>query len=216
MKKITDLLKPNILIIFGAIYLLVYLNWLAYGGAGLALGIIAVIFSACYLAIGILGAIIGDKLSPMLKKVFDIVAVSMFPIFMFVYFLLMTINVYQGMGPTSWIIYILGMVASLTVVGLYIVSRFAKMPIMQRLAYLFAAIFALALLLNILFDIAGATNVLGNISIIEVVLYGLYLFYLFNALGKVEEAPQEEPAPAQEAPQEDPVPQAAPEENVAE
>ena len=39
MKKITDYLEQNILIIFGALLFIYYLNYLAYGGAALALGI---------------------------------------------------------------------------------------------------------------------------------------------------------------------------------
>ena len=34
MKKITDYLKPNILIVFGALLFIYYLNFLSYGGPG--------------------------------------------------------------------------------------------------------------------------------------------------------------------------------------
>ena len=39
MKKVTDFLKPNILIILGALLLLVYINLLQGNGAALAIGI---------------------------------------------------------------------------------------------------------------------------------------------------------------------------------
>ena len=107
MKKVTDFLRPNILIVFGALLLLFFLNYLQYTGGTLAIGIIAVIMSAYYLAIGILGIIIGDKLP---KKILDIISVVFFPVFMFVLFLIQTIQAAQidnFMGPTAWIIAIL-------------------------------------------------------------------------------------------------------------
>ena len=197
MKKITDILKPNILIVFGALFFLVYLNYLSYSDEALALGIIAVIFASYYIAIGILGIILGDKFSPMLKKVFDVVSACLFPIFMFIYFLMMTINIADYMGPTAWIIAILSLVASLAAPAFFAVSKFINKPLFVRIAFLSVAIFALALLLNVLFDASGATTVLGNISIVGVVLYALFIIYLFNALNKAEETPKQE-APKQE------------------
>ena len=192
MKKITDLLKPNLLIIFGALLFLVYLNWLSATDEALALGIIAVVFSAYYLTIGILGIIIGNKFSPMLRKIFDVISACLFPLFMFTYFLIMVIDINQVMGPTAWIISILSMVASLAVVTFVIISKFVNKPIMLRFAYLSAAIFALALLLNILFDAIGNTTALGDISIVLVALYALFVICLFNIISKVDEPKKEE------------------------
>ena len=203
MKKVSDLLMPNILIVFGALLFLYYLNWLSYGGAGLAIGIFAVIISVYYLAIGILTVVLGDKLSPMVRKIFDVISVSLFGIFMFVYFLLITINAAQAMGPTSWTIEILSMVASLALVAFFVISRFVNKPALLRFAYLFSAIFALVLLLNILFNIQGQSTKLGEIDILLTVIYIIFVLYLFNSLGKAEpkqvETPEEkEPDPAEE------------------
>ena len=104
MKKIGDFLKPNILVIFGALLLLYFLNYLSLNGAGLAIGIIAVVLSAYYLVVGILGILIGNKFSPQLKKIFEVLSVSLFGAFMFTYFLLTTITGAQInglMGPTA-------------------------------------------------------------------------------------------------------------------
>ena len=40
MKKIGDFLKPNMFIIFGALLLLYFLNYLSLNGASLAIGIL--------------------------------------------------------------------------------------------------------------------------------------------------------------------------------
>lgn len=191
MKKITDFIKPNILIIFGALLFLYYLNYLSYGGAGLALGIIAVIFSAYYLAFGILGLLMGDKFSLVLKKIFEIISVSLFVLFMFIYFLLVTINVADAMGPTAWTIKIVSMIACLGLLGIYIVSRFVNVPVLSRLSGLFALIFVLVLLLELLFTVDGSATVLGNIDILLAAIFTIFSFYLFSTLQKgAEEAPK--------------------------
>ena len=200
MKKVTDYLKPNALIISGALLFLYYMNFLSYGGAGLAIGIIAVVCSACFLAVGILNIIAGDKISPMTKKAMDAAAVGLFAAFMFAYLLILTITYakseYLTMGPTAWIISIVGMIASLSLLVVSIVSRFFDSADFLRFAYLFAAIFALALLLNILFNADGSGTTLGGIDVILAAIYVTFTIYLFDTLGKTQAAPVEEDASA--------------------
>ena len=215
MKKIGDFLKPNILIIFGALLLLYFLNYLSLNGAGLAIGIIAVVLSAYYLAIGILGIFVGNKFTPQLKKIFEVISVSLFGIFMFVFFLLTTINGAQInglMGPTAWTIEILSMVAALAMVAVYIIARFANKDVLMRFAVLFAAIFALALLLNVLFDITGNSRVLGNVDILLVAIYAIFVFYLFNTLTNKPEANEEAAKEVEEKKEEPQQEENAPEE----
>ena len=190
MKKVTDFIKPNILIIFGALLLLFFLNYLQYQGGTLAIGIIAVVMSAYYLAVGILSIILGDKLP---KRVLDIVSVAFFPAFMFTLLLIQTIQATQIenlMGPTAWIIAILSMVASLGLLVIYLLAKLMNQGPLNRFAYLFAAIFTLALLLYVLFDVRGNSVVLGNLDMILVAIFVSYVFYLFSALGNSEEAPK--------------------------
>ena len=207
MKKVTDFLKPNILIVFGALLLLFFLNYLQYTGGTLAIGIIAVIMSVYYLTIGILSIIVGDKLP---KKVLDLISVMFFPVFMFILFLIQTIQAAQidnFMGPTAWIIAILSMIASLALPAIYLISKLMNKGPLARFAYLFAAIFVLALLLSILFNARGDSVVLGNINMILVAIYASYVFFLFSCLGAPEEAPkaveEKKEEPAQEPATED-------------
>ena len=198
MKKVTDYLKSYALIICGALLFLYYMNWLSYEGAGLAIGIIAVVCSACFLAVGILNIIAGDKFSANNKKLFDAATVGLFAAFIFAYTLILTINLAQVegyMGPTAWIIAILTMVASLCLCVMYIVSKFADIAGLDRFAYLFAAIFALALLLNIMFNNSGAATTLGAIDVILAVIYVTFTIYLFDTLSKPQAAPAAEEAP---------------------
>ena len=194
MKKIGDFLKPNMFIIFGALLLLYFLNYLSLNGASLAIGIFAVILSAYYLVVGILGILIGNKFSPQLKKIFEVLSVSLFGAFMFIYFLLTTINGAQInglMGPTAWIVQILSMAAALGLAVVYTIARLVNIDALMRFAYLFSAIFALALLLNILFDISGDSRLLGNVDILLVVIYVIFTFYLFSTLTNKAESKEE-------------------------
>ena len=192
MKKFTDFLKPHILIIFGALLFIYYLNFLSYGGAGLALGIFAVILSAYYLVVGILLVLMGDKFSPTCQKMLGTLSVALFAIFMFVGFLITVIEASGIMGPTAWVIKILSIVASLAFAVIYIVSKFCDKPVLLRFSYLFALIFVLALLLDILFDVAGDSRLLGNIDVLLVVIYAVYTFYLFGSLEKIKEVPSQD------------------------
>ena len=184
MKKVTDFLKPNVLIILGALLFLYYFNLISGNGATLARGIIAVSCACYYLSIGILDIVIGNKFSQNTRKLFDIISVCLFPLFMFVLFLIQTIEGAKNMGPTAWIIAIFSLIASLSLAVFYLLSKLVDKSIIQLLSLLLAAIFGLVLLLNILFTRRGNSIVLGNIDVILVVIYLAYLFYLFNSFKK--------------------------------
>lgn len=223
MSKIRELLKPYLAIIFGALLFLIYLNNLSQvAPEALALGIIGVILAIIYIGIGIVDVLAGDKLGKTVKTVFGVILVSSFPIFLFIETLLTTIQLaqLQAMGPTAWTIAIINLIASIAFVAIYCIARFVPQKVLKRLAFLFGAIFTLALLLDILFDVTGAPTMLGNIAIIMIALYVIYGVMLFKGLSELEEeAPKveaqeaetevveekpEEEKPAEEQPAEEP------------
>lgn len=201
MSKIRELLKPYLAIIFGALLFLIYLNNLSQvAPEALALGIIGVILAIVYIGIGIVDVLAGDKLGKTVKTVFGVILVSSFPIFLFIETLLTTIQLaqLQAMGPTAWTIAIINMIASIAFVAIYCIARFVPQKVLKRLAFLLGAIFTLALLLDILFDITGAPTALGNIAIIMIALYVIYGVMLFKGLSELEEeAPKAEPQEAE-------------------
>ena len=185
MKKIGDLVKPFASVIFGALLLFYYLNYLQGQGQQLALGIVALIMSIYYIAVGIIASIMGDKLQANARKVFDVISMSLFPLFMFINFILMATSGFN-FGPTGWILIILSMNGSLLFSALYVVAAFANVPVLKRLSQLFGAIFVLVLLVNVLYAYAGSNNpagwvYLGEIDVILVVIYSLFSFMLFNS-----------------------------------
>lgn len=204
MKKVTDFLRPNLLIIFGAILLLYFLNWLSYGDAGyVATGVYAIMAGGCFLAIGILNIALGDKVNQMMRKIFEAVAVGLFGTLMFTYFLVITINMANAMGPTAWIIKILSMVASLGLVGLYIPAKFSNQKALVRFTFLASAVFALVLLLDLLFIPTGDAAQLDDIQIVLAAAYVLFVIYLFGSIEKeslvvYKEQPKQVEAPKEE------------------
>lgn len=184
MKKVTDYLKSYVLIIFGALLFLYYLNYLSYKGKALAIGIFAVVISAFYLVVGVAQVLADDKIPTEAKKAIDALSVGLFAIFIFVSSLLVIIDLSEVMGPTAWTIGILTMVASLALAVVYFASEYAAQSAPCRLTRLVSAIFALALLLNLLFDVAGDSIVLGNLDVLLVVIYGVFTYYLFGSVEK--------------------------------
>ena len=197
MKKVTDLLKPYLSIIFGALLLLLYFNLLSFGGALLALGIIATVLAAYFLITGILAIAMGEKLSKKAKSLINLIGVSGFSAFMGVYFLLDLINRAKAskgdfgtpVGPAGWTIGILSIGASFGLLLVLVIAFAMKSKDFARIAFLFGAIFVLALLLDVLAP-AGNPISLGAVVVLQVVLYGAFVGILFNVLSSLNSEEQ--------------------------
>ena len=201
MKKILDFIKPFLFIILGALLLLIYLNSLQLQDAQLAMGIVGIVVAVYYLGLGIVVAILGDKLPASLRGILDLVAICLYPVFGFVGDLLNVIDYHDMFGPTGWVIVILSMVASLAAAALYVVAYFVKGKLLVRLAQLAAMVFVLTLVLDIVFDFAGGVTILGNIPLVVIAVYACYGFELFkavSALSAEKEAPKAKPEEAAE------------------
>ena len=205
MKKIKELLKPFIFIIFGALLFLYYFNGLSSEGAGLAISIIAIILAAYFLAVGILSVVLGDKLGKA-KGLLNLIGVATFPLFLGVVELITLINLadIEGyLGPTGWTISIVTIATAFGLGALLFVSYFVRSKGLHRVTFLFGAIFVLALLLDVLLLVDGSPATIGQVVILQVVLYACYVSMLFEVLAsfkenkepkKVEEAKEEKPA----------------------
>ena len=190
MKKIKELLKPFIAIIFGALLFLFFFNYLGVGGPYLAIGIVAIVLSVYFLVVGILSVVLGDKLGKG-KGVLNLVGVAIFPLFMGVIFLLSLIGNAKSesvyLGPNGWTIAILSIAAAFVLGILLFIAYFVKSKGLHRVTFLFGAIFVLALLLDILIS-EGFAVTLGSIVVLQVVLYGAYVSMLFEVLSSFRES----------------------------
>ena len=213
MKKIKELLKPFIFIIFGALLFLCYFNGLSSEGGGLAISIIAVVLAAYFLAVGILSVVLGEKLGKT-KGLFNLIGVATFPLFLGVVELITLINLadIEGyLGPTGWTISIVTIAAAFGLGGLLFVSYFVRSKGLHRVTFLFGAIFVLALLLDVLLLVDGTPTTIGQVVILQVVLYGCYVSMLFEVLSSLKENKEPKKAePKEEKPAEEEKPEVQP------
>lgn len=182
MKKIQVVAKPFLSIVFGALLLLTYLNWLSLDGGALVIGVIALLMSLYYLGAGITEAVAGDKLPLKTKKVFDIIDISLFSAFASIYYLLYITNLSDQMGPTGWIVVLAALLLSLALAIFSIIARLVSNPVLKRLDVLFSALFMAALVLTLLFDSVGNPIKLGSIDVISLVIYALFGMMLLESL----------------------------------
>ena len=161
------------------------MNMLSASGAQLALGIIGFVFAVYYLSVGIM-EIVWPSMPATAKRVFNIISISLFPTFMFIYFIFAIVNSASQMGPSLWVITIVGMLSALTLAVFYIISRFAKNEVFVRLASLFGMIFTLCIICAILFAPSAQTfsAKIGDIEIVPILIYSLYCSLMFNSLKK--------------------------------
>lgn len=189
MKKIKELLKPFIAIIFGALLFLFFFNYLGLGGSGLAIGIVAIVLSVYFLVVGILSVVLGDKLGEA-KKLLNLIGVATFSLFMGVIFLLTLVgnarNDRTYLGPNGWTIAILSIAAAFGTGILLIIAYFVRSKEFHRVAFLFGAIFVLALLLDVLIS-EGFAVALGDIVVLQVILYAAYASMLFDVFTSLSE-----------------------------
>ena len=186
MKKIQVVAKPFLSIVFGALLLLTYLNWLSLDGGALVIGVIALLMSLYYLGAGITEAVAGDKLPQKAKKVFDILNISLFSAFASIYYLLYITNLSDRMGPTGWIVVLAALLLSLALAIFSIIARLVSNPVLKRLDVLFSALFMAALVLTLLFDSVGNPVTLGSIDVISLVIYALFGAMLLESLTSKE------------------------------
>ena len=193
MKKIQEVAKPFLSIVFGALLLLTYLNWLSLSGGALVIGIVALLMSLYYLGAGITEAVVGEKLSPKAKKVFDIINISLFSGFASIYYLIYITNLSDRMGPTGWIVALAALLLSLALAVFSIIARLVSNPVLKRLDVLFSALFMTALVLALLFDSVGNPITLGSIDVISLVIYALFGVMLLESLTNKPAKPVETP-----------------------
>ena len=195
MKKIQELLKPVLLIVFGALMFLLYLPYIQGDDAKyLVLGIFGAVFATYYVAVGVLNVTLGDKINANAKQIFDIFNVSLFA-FLVMYNVIAdvaTICQYNAdsITTTGWIINVFIIMAAGALIVMTIVSKTTNKPVLDRLTFMFAGLFGLALLLNVTFNVYGNPTALGNIVIATVALYAMFIPVMFQAIGKPEAAEQ--------------------------
>lgn len=195
MKKVMDLFKPFLALVLGILMFLFYLNYYVKSdvpGTALAIGIVGLVIACWFIFVGVFG-VAWPRMPAGLKKAFDIVSIVSYATFIFVELLIEVIQLHAAMGSSSWIVYILAMVASMGLSVVYIISRFVKGEAMARVASIFGMVFVLALISKILFPAGkGDPVTLDDISVVPVLIYIVYCSLLLKSLAKEKRAPAQE------------------------
>ena len=182
MEKLRQLTRPFLAVILGTLLMLVYINLLPLEGEALALGIIGLIVGVYYVATGILKVLLLDKFSEKTRKVVGVISVSLFPLFMFVSFLLRIVRAAELLTPTGWIISIISLVGSLGLAVVFCLANIVRAPLLKRLAQLFVIFFVVIMIVDVVFDTLGDPNALGAINVANFAIYFFYGDLLFASL----------------------------------
>ncbi len=205
--KFMKFAKPLLSMTLGTLLILGYLNLLQGGGEALAIGIIALILGLSYVGYGVVAFLFADRLPAKAKDGIEVAGVAIYPLFLFVYMLLIVIQLEGNLGPTGWIVAIIAMTSGLGFLAVFASSRFVDSKPLRQLSYLCAAIFGLALVLLLIFNINGNARGIGDLTLLELLEYASYGGLLALAFMKKDEPREEAPAeeePKEEAPAEEP------------
>ena len=182
MKRVYEMVKPFFSIIFGALIVLAYLNGLMGGGTMLAFGIVGLILGLFYIGKGVTFILAGDKLSNNARVGLEMAGVCLYPLFIAAVLLNLFITANNNFGPTSWVIYILGLAASLIFACSYAGSRFTDNASLKKVATLFGLSFGVYLVLDTLFNINGFVVSIGDLSIVHLILIALYIYMMIEGI----------------------------------
>ena len=186
MKKVQEFIKPFLTLVFGALFLLVYMNYLAAEEGYLAIGIIGVTFASVYIGAGVVELILGEKLPAIVRKIISLVVIASYGLFLFTCVLIDVIYLYEALLPTGWVIAITSLIAFLAMPALFIVVNFVSNKVIYRIALIVSAVFALALILRHLFQFTGLPDVIGNISLTMLAIDILFALVFYNAFKGIE------------------------------
>ena len=196
-----DLFKPFLALVLGILMFLFYLNYYVKSGVPgttLAIGIVGLVVACWFVFAGVIG-VAWPRMPVGFKKTIDIISIVSFATFVFVELLIQVIQVYAAMGASSWIVYILAMIAALGLSVMYIISRFVRGEAVARIASIFGLVFVLALISKILFPAGeGGPVSLDDIPVVPVLIYVIYCSLLFKSLAKEKRTHAPAPIPVDE------------------
>lgn len=171
MKKITNN-TSLVALVLGAIMILYSLAFLSLGGNALVIGIFGLLFGIAYALVFVFSIL--NLANKNLDLVKGCILVAAFPLFSFVYYLIIVIQASNALTITNWIILILILIAALASATLGIIFLIMNNSKIKRIANL--AIISLVALLIILlvFPIGGVAAAIGDLSLVDILFIICY------------------------------------------
>ena len=201
MKKLSEMVRPFLSIIFGALLFLSFFNYLQFQGAALAVGIIATVLTAYYVCVGIVNIFV--KLEEKTKGLLDMCSIALYLVFLFVVYLLAIIGEAKAgewgtWGPLGWTLNIIYMSVSLVLALLFVGARLTGNGALGKFTSLFATIFVGSLVLQLAIAADGTQTAFGDIVILDLVMKACFAYMLFLGLGGLNKTPEQKQETEQE------------------
>lgn len=182
MKKVLDLVKQFVAIVFGALIILCYLNDLSVGGTATVRAVFAFLVGSYFILIGLLGMLCKEQIGEKALKIMNGAGMAAYASLFFLIVMLDVIDLNAGYGVNGWVIADFALTVSIAFAVLYIIVLFVNNRVVIRLANLFGMLFLLAIVLyGIVFTPIGNRNTLANIALITLIIRVTYAsIYLGN------------------------------------
>ncbi|MBQ7276393.1 MAG: hypothetical protein IJS58_03990 [Bacilli bacterium] len=171
MKKL-NISAPLLSLIIGTLILLFALTIIGLSTASTIISIFGIVIGISYIAFGIIAVL--DINIKALEIINSIVYISAFPLFMFVYYLTITIVNAAGLSPTAWILSILLLISASLIVVLDIVGKFVNEEILFKIKRLAIMVFIGLLVVLLVFPINGGIAAIGDVLILDVLYIVCY------------------------------------------
>ena len=183
MKKIIDVIKPFISIVFGALIILLYLNDISAGGVASARSVFAFLVGSYFIVVGLLGLICPLQIGERVLRLLNAIGVSVFASFFFMITVLNIADFNDMYGVNGWIIADFQLSAAIGFAVLFLITLFVKNGVLCRICNLFGMLFLLALLLELLFTPVGNPATINDFPIVKLVV-NLSFAYIYLAVLK--------------------------------
>lgn len=207
MKKLSNN-TSLVAFVLGALLILFALSFIAIGGEATVIGIFGLLSGIAYVLGGIFVTLnLSDKTITLTKDIIFIVA---FPLFIFVYYLIIVIEAANALSVTSWILAILLLLSSLSAITCGIITLVGNNDKIKKIANLSILIFIGIMVILLVFPLGGGAGgaVLGELSLVQIFFIAGYFlitkpFVELPKFEKKEEKVTEEKA-SEEAMKEEP------------
>ena len=154
--------------------LLVFLSIVLFeagGGTSITLGVFSLLIGLAFIVFNILLLVKPEgPLADISALVFDLG----YPLYMFLSALMMIIQLADYLDVNGWIIYLLILLSGLGFVVFRLVAKFVTADGLVKLAFLLNMVFLAAVVLSFVFSPLGGLKGLGDISILDIVLFACF------------------------------------------
>ena len=194
--------------VLGALLILFALSFIAIGGEATVIGIFGLLSGIAYVLGGIFVTLnLSDKAITLTKDIIFIVA---FPLFIFVYYLIIVIEAANALSVTNWILSILLLISALSAVVCGIITLVGNNEMVKKIANLSILLFIGIMVILLVFPLGGGAGgaALGDLSLVQIFFIAGYFlitkpFLELPKFEKKEEKVTEESA-SEEAMKEEP------------